>query len=59
LTLTTIGLPAGKYDLVARVVWNEHKPNGTHVVSYPPMTLAQPGRDNSGSYPIGSFQLTG
>jgi Domain of unknown function (DUF4832) len=59
LALTTTGLPAGHYDLVARVVWNEHKPKGTNVVNYPPMTLAQPGRDNGGSYPIGAFQLTG
>jgi hypothetical protein len=59
LALTTTGLPAGNYDLVARVVWNEHKPIGTNIVNYAPMTLAQPGRDNRGSYPIGSFQLTG
>lgn len=59
LLLNTTGLPAGNYDLVARVVWNEHKSDGTHVVNYAPMTLAQPGRDNRGSYPIGSFQLTG
>jgi hypothetical protein len=57
--LSTSGLPAGNYKLVAKVVWNEHKPYGINTVNYPPMTLAQGGRDSDGGYPIGSIQLTG
>jgi hypothetical protein len=57
--LSTAGLPAGNYKLIAKVVWNEHKPNAINVVDYPPMTLAQAGRDNGGGYLIGSFKLTG
>jgi hypothetical protein len=59
LSLPTAGLRTGNYKLVAKVVWNEHKPNGNNAVSYAPMTLAQEGRDSGGGYPIGSFQLTG
>jgi Domain of unknown function (DUF4832) len=58
-SLPTSGLPAGNYELAAKVVWNEHKPHGDNTVNYPPMTLAQAGRDNDGRYPIGSIQLTG
>ena len=58
-SLPTSGLPAGNYALAAKVVWNEHKPNGINTVDYPPMTLAQAGRDADGGYPIGSIQLTG
>jgi hypothetical protein len=58
-SLPTSGLPAGNYKLAAKVVWNEHKPNGINTVNYPPMTLAQAGRDHDGGYPIGSIQLTG
>jgi Domain of unknown function (DUF4832) len=58
-SLPTSGLPAGNYKLVAKVVWNEHKPHGKNTVNYPPMTLAQAGRDNDGGYPIGGIQLTG
>jgi hypothetical protein len=58
LSLPTAGLPAGNYKLDAKVVWNEHKPHGNNTVNYPPMTLAQAGRDNDGGYPIGSIQLT-
>jgi hypothetical protein len=56
-SLPTSELPAGTYKLSAKVVWNEHKTHGTNVVNYPPMTLAQAGRDRDGGYPIGSFQL--
>jgi hypothetical protein len=56
--LSTAGLAAGNYKLVAKVVWNEHKPNGINAVDYAPMTLAQAGRDNGGGYLIGSFRLT-
>jgi hypothetical protein len=58
-SLPTSGLPAGNYKLTAKVVWNEHKPNGINTVNYPPMTLAQAGRDDDGGYPIASIQLTG
>lgn len=57
--LSTAGLTAGNYKLVAKVVWNEHKPKAVNAVEYPPMTLAQAGRDNGGGYLIGSFRLTG
>ena len=53
------GLPAGSYVLAAKVVWNEHKPSGINTVNYPPMTLAQAGRDTDGGYLIGQIQLTG
>jgi hypothetical protein len=59
LWLSTAGLPAGNYKLIAKVIWNEHKPNAINTVNYAPMTLAQAGRDEGGGYPIGSFQLTG
>jgi hypothetical protein len=58
LWLSTAGLARGNYTLIAKVVWNDHKPNATNAVDYPPMTLAQSGRDNDGGYLIGSFQLT-
>jgi hypothetical protein len=58
LWLSTAGLTAGNYKLVAKVVWNEHKPKAINDVDYPPMTLAQIGRDSGGGYLIGSFQLT-
>ena len=57
-SLPTSGLPAGDYRLVAKVVWAEHKVRGDHPVNYPPMTLAQAGRDNDGGYPIGTLRLT-
>ena len=59
LWLSTTGLAAGNYKLIAKVVWNEHKPHAINTVDYPPMTLAQAGRDSGGGYPIGSFRLTG
>ncbi|MDT5169581.1 MAG: hypothetical protein QOD02_2912 [Mycobacterium sp.] len=57
--LSTAGLTAGNYKLIAKVVWNEHKPNAINAVNYAPMTLAQAGRDSGGGYLIGSFRLTG
>ena len=54
--LPTRELPAGHYTVVTKVVWNEHKPGGMHVVEYPTMELAQAGRD-SGGYPIAQFRL--
>jgi Domain of unknown function (DUF4832) len=57
--LSTAGLTAGNYKLIAKVVWNEHKPNAINAVDYAAMTLAQAGRDIGGGYLIGSFRLTG
>jgi Domain of unknown function (DUF4832) len=59
VSLSTAGLKTGNYKLVAKVVWNEHKPNAINAVNYAPMTLAQAGRDTGGGYLIGSFRLTG
>jgi hypothetical protein len=56
--LSTAGLTQGNYKLIAKVVWNEHKPNSINAVNYAPMTLAQAGRDTGGGYLIGSFRLT-
>lgn len=58
LWLSTAGLTPGNYKLIAKVVWDEHKPNAINAVDYAPMTLAQAGRDNGGGYLIGRFQLT-
>jgi hypothetical protein len=57
-SLPTTELPAGRYRLSAKVVWNEHRPSASNVVDYAPMALAQAGRDVDGGYPIGSFLLT-
>ena len=57
VSLSTQGLPAGNYTVLAKVAWNEHKSGATHVVNYAPMNLAQAGRDSSGAYPITSFRL--
>jgi hypothetical protein len=51
------GLPPGHYTLQASVVWQQHKPGGTHVVQYPPMQLARDGRDSSGWYPIATLDI--
>jgi hypothetical protein len=58
-SLPTSGLSSGSYRLVAKVLWNEHKSLGNNPVAYPPMALAQAGRDIDGSYSIGSIQLIG
>ncbi|WP_319445957.1 MULTISPECIES: hypothetical protein [unclassified Mycobacterium] len=55
--LTVDGLPRGTYSVRVRVVWREHKPNASHVMNYPPMQLAQPGRAPDGSYPITDFTV--
>ncbi|QUR68696.1 hypothetical protein [Mycobacterium spongiae] len=51
------GLPAGHYTLRASVDWQQHKPNGTHVMNYPPMQLARDGRDTAGFYPIATLDI--
>lgn len=51
------GLAPGHYTLRASVEWQQHKPDATHVVNYPPMQLARDGRDNSGLYPIATLDV--
>ncbi|WP_199179360.1 hypothetical protein [Mycolicibacterium goodii] len=51
------GLPVGTYQIRTRVLWREHKPNATAIVDFPPMQLAQSGRDAAGSYPITTFTV--
>ncbi|MUL81726.1 MULTISPECIES: carbohydrate-binding domain-containing protein [unclassified Mycolicibacterium] len=54
-SLSTAGLPTGTYSVAAKVVWNQHKSGGTHVITnMAPLNLAQAGRDGSGGYPIGT-----
>ncbi|WP_233213689.1 DUF4832 domain-containing protein [Mycobacterium hubeiense] len=51
------GLPPGRYTVRARVVWHEHKPNASNTVDFPPMQLAQYGRDGDGGYPVAAFTV--
>ncbi len=51
------GLEPGHYTLRASVAWEQHKPNASHVVDYPPMQLARDGRDGGGQYPIATFDV--
>ncbi|WP_240274574.1 hypothetical protein [Mycobacterium ulcerans] len=51
------GLPAGHYTLRAAIDWQQHKPNGSHLVDYPPMLLARDGRDDSGFYAIAALDV--
>lgn len=51
------GLPAGHYTLCASVDWQQHKPDASHVVNYPPMRLARDGRDGAGCYPIATLDM--
>lgn len=51
------GLPAGHYTLRAAIDWQQHKPNGSHVVNYPPMLLSRDGRDDSGFYPVATLDI--
>ncbi len=51
------GLAPGHYTLRALVGWQQHKPNASHPVDYPPMQLALDGRDDSGRYPIATFDV--
>ncbi|CAM4205384.1 hypothetical protein MB901379_03932 [Mycobacterium basiliense] len=51
------GLPAGHYTLRASIDWQQHKPNASRVVNYPPMQLARDGRDDSGFYPIATLDV--
>ena len=51
------GLAPGSYTLQASVVWQQHKPQASHVVNYPPMHLARIGRDDSGWYPVATIDI--
>jgi hypothetical protein len=51
------GLEPGHYTLRASVAWQQHKPNASHVVEYPPMQLACDERDDAGRYPIATLDV--
>jgi Domain of unknown function (DUF4832) len=51
------GLPSGRYQVRAAVLWREHKPNASVTVNFPPMNLAQYGRDGDGRYPVTTFTV--
>ena len=57
VTVDLAGLAPGRYRLEATVAWQQHKPQGTHVVNYPPMQLARDGRDESGWYSIATLDI--
>lgn len=50
-------LPVGKYTVRVRVEWAEGKPDSTTTVRFPPMQLAQFGRDSDGAYPLGAVEV--
>ncbi len=52
------GLAPGHYTLIASVDWQQHKPDASHVVNYPPMHLARDGRNESGGYPIATLDIS-
>ena len=52
------GLAPGHYTLRAAAEWQQHKPNGSHAVNYPPMHLARDGRDDSGWYPVATLDVS-
>ncbi|WP_231974957.1 hypothetical protein [Mycobacterium sp. E1747] len=52
------GLAPGNYTLRASVEWQQHKPDASHVVNYPPMQLARNGRDGSGGYPLATVNIS-
>lgn len=52
------GLAPGSYTLCASVDWQQHKPDTSHVVNYPPMSLARGGRDGSGRYPLATLDIS-
>ncbi|OBI89620.1 hypothetical protein [Mycobacterium asiaticum] len=52
------GLAPGHYTLRAAVEWQQHKPDGSHVVTYPPMRLSRDGRDDAGFYPIATLDVS-
>jgi len=52
------GLAPGNYTLRASAGWQQHKPEASQVVKYPPMLLARDGRDDSGWYPIATLAIS-
>ncbi|ORB46318.1 hypothetical protein [Mycobacterium paraseoulense] len=56
--LDLAGLAPGNYTLRASVDWQQHKPDASHVVNYPPMQLARNGRDGSGGYPLATINIS-
>ncbi|WP_055402648.1 MULTISPECIES: hypothetical protein [unclassified Mycobacterium] len=57
VTVDMAGLAPGHYTLRASVDWQQHKPDASHVVNYPPMRLARYGRDETGGYPLATLDL--
>lgn len=57
VTVDLAGLAPGHYTLRASVDWQQHKPDASHVVNYPPMRLARSGRDESGGYPLATVDI--
>ncbi|MEB3061526.1 MULTISPECIES: hypothetical protein [Mycolicibacter] len=55
--LDVADLPPGHYTLQGAVTWQQHKPDASHVVDYPPMHLARDGRDAQGWYPIATLDI--
>ncbi|OJZ72693.1 hypothetical protein BRW65_16595 [Mycobacterium paraffinicum] len=56
--LDLAGLAPGNYTLRASVEWQQHKPDASHMVNYPPMELARNGRDGSGGYPLATVNIS-
>jgi len=57
LRVELAGLRPGRYTISAAVTWQQHKPNASHVVNYPPMLLAREGRDQDGWYLIATITV--
>lgn len=57
LRINLVGLNPGTYTIMASVAWQQHKPQASHSVDYPPMHLARDGRDPSGWYPIATLDV--
>lgn len=57
VTVDIGSLPPGNYTLQAAATWQQHKPDASHVVNYPPMRLARDGRDGTGWYPIATVDI--
>lgn len=55
--IDTKDLLPGHYTLQAAATWQEHKPQATHVVDYPPMWLNRDGRADQGWYPVATLDI--
>jgi hypothetical protein len=58
ISVDLAGLAPGHYTLTASVDWEQHKPDASHAVNYPPMKLARDGRDGSGWYPVATLDIS-